>query len=52
MERVFDDLVRGRNIRGGEDEDQLRLDIRQGRTTFLFDKQGKFITKSLGLRTN
>lgn len=50
MEYVFDDLIRGRNIRGSEDEDQLRQEIREGRTTFLFDKDGKFITKSLGLR--
>ena len=50
MEYVFDDLIRGRNIRGGEDEDQLRTEIREGRTTFLFGKDGKFITKSLGLR--
>ncbi len=51
MERVFEDLIRGRNIRGGEDEDQLRREMREGRTTFLFDNDGRFITQSIGART-
>jgi hypothetical protein len=46
MVHAFDDLIRGRNISGGEDERELRQDLYAGRTTFLFDKAGKFIDKS------
>jgi hypothetical protein len=46
MVHAFDDLIRGRNISGGADERQVRQDLYAGRTTFLFDKAGKFINKS------
>jgi hypothetical protein len=46
MAHAFDDLIRGRNISGGEDEQEVRQDLCAGRTTFLFAQSGRFINKS------
>lgn len=46
MVHAFEDLIRGRNISGGEDDHEVRQALSAGRTTFLFDKAGRFINKS------